>query len=107
MYWCDKCKIWEHEKCLADAIRKQYLKEYPSATGTNKARKPSAKNIVISISAKDQSGGVTADISKKRGGTQVSIKEEGDANVKTESQQQDVGSIVVPVKCLKCGNALT
>jgi hypothetical protein len=106
MYWCDKCEIWEHEKCLADAIRKQYLKEYLSTTGMNKAGKPSAKNIAITLSAKE-SGGVTADISRKRGGPRVSIKEKRDVKVQTESQQQEAGSTVVPVKCLKCSNDLT
>lgn len=109
MYWCDKCQIWEHEKCLADAIRKQYLKENPSVTGGKKSRKPKGKNIDIKISAKDESGRVTAYIGKKQTNQRVSgVSKEEDVKVKTESsEEQDTVSAVVPVRCLKCGNVLT
>jgi len=109
MYWCDKCQIWEHEKCLINAIRKQYLKENPPATGGKRPRQAKGKNIDITITAKDESGGIAAHIGKKQRRPRVSGgQDEEDVKVQTEaSQEQDTVNSVVPVRCLKCGNVLT
>jgi len=112
MYWCDKCQIWEHEKCLVNAIRKQYLKENPPATSGKRPRQSKGKNIEITISARDESGGVAAHIGKNRRRPRVSggpvTQEEDTVRVETESsQEQDTVNDVMPVRCLKCGNVLT
>jgi hypothetical protein len=112
MYWCDKCQIWEHEKCLTNAIRKQFLKENRPTTNAKRPRKTKGNNIEITISAKDESGGVTAYIGKKQRTQRVpgdqDVPGEEDVDVKSGSlQEEDAVSTVVPVRCLKCGNVLT
>jgi len=109
MFWCDKCKIWEHEKCLADAIRKDYLKSNPSSGNQKKPRKSLGKNIDITIATDDTTGEVTAYINDKdrkvkkesRGGTDERVKEEGSVKVDLSGDKSSIA-----VKCLKCGTQL-
>jgi hypothetical protein len=106
MFWCDKCKIWEHEKCLADAIRKDYLKSNPLPSTSKKARKSLGKHIDITIATDEATGEVTAYIDDK----EPNVKQElEDNSVKTEDKaQSDQGGLKtsIPVKCLKCGAQL-
>jgi hypothetical protein len=107
MFWCDKCKIWEHEKCLTDAIRKAYIKAHPPLTGGKRARKSFGKNIKITIATKPETGEVTATIDD---GDHKIKSEPGESasNVKPESHGQGTRAATkdLPVNCLKCESRL-
>jgi hypothetical protein len=102
MFWCDKCKIWEHEKCIADAIRKAYIKANPPASGGKKSRKSLTKTTQINIAAKPGTGEVTATIHDADG----KAKPESASDSKA-SGVEDGSSTEMPVNCLKCGSRLT
>lgn len=102
MFWCDKCKIWEHEKCLADVIRRNYLKSKPSTIVNKKSRKSLGKNIVVTIAANEVTGEVTAHINdndrKARTGSD-------DGSEQKVPDQEGIKTSVL-VTCLKCGAQL-
>jgi hypothetical protein len=99
MFWCEKCKIWEHEKCLADAIRRNYLKSNPLPSVSKKSRKSLGKNIFIAIATNEVSGEVTAHIDDKDRKTGTGSDD--------DSEQKEPGiKTSVLVKCLKCGAQL-
>ena len=109
MFWCDKCKIWEHEKCLADAIRRDYLKSNPLPNTGKKVRKSLGKHIDISIATNEATGEVTAYIDDKDRKVKQELEDGSDTNVKTEDEaksDQDGFKTSIPVKCLKCGAQL-
>jgi hypothetical protein len=112
MFWCEKCKIWEHEKCLADAIRKEYVKTKLSASSTaKKLRKSLGKNINITIAASSETEEVTATIEDKDqrhksesvDGSGFNLKSEFDD---TKDSLENGDKVRIPVKCLKCGSQL-
>ena len=111
MYWCDKCKIWELEKCLIDAIKKDYVKSNLSSVGGKRGRKSFGKNIDITIATNESTGEVTAYIDDKdqkvkpedEDGTELSINDE--QKVKVETGEPGLKTSI-PVKCLKCGAQL-
>ena len=54
MFWCDNCEIWEHEKCLADAI---YAQSTPRADPHKKSQKSDIQIFVDQgevMAARDQ-----------------------------------------------------
>jgi hypothetical protein len=102
MFWCDKCKIWEHEKCLTDAIRKNYLKSKPSPSVSKKPRKSLGKNISITIAANEVTGEVTAHIDDK----DLKARTGSDDDSEQKGPDQDSIETSVLVKCLKCGTQL-
>ena len=106
MFWCDKCKIWEHEKCLTDAIRRDYLKSSPLPSAGKKVRKSLGKHVDINIATNEATGEVTAYIVDK----DRKIKQElQDGSVKADEEtksDQDGFKTSIPVKCLKCGAQL-
>ena len=109
MFWCDKCKIWEHEKCLIDAIKKDYIKSTLSSVGGKKGRKSFGKNIDITIAANESTGEVTAYIDDK----DQKVKSEGEDGTEPNDEQKvkvktaEAGlKTSIPVKCLKCGAQL-
>jgi len=112
MFLCDRCKIWEHEKCLADAIRKDYLKTKSSSGSTGKKpRKSLGKHIDISISTNETTGEVTAYIDDKDGKVKQESQDGMDQKVKAEDKvqdepEQDSPKTTISVKCLKCGAQL-
>lgn len=65
MYWCNDCQIWQHEQCLVNFIRKEFLNLNPSIITWQKSHKALGMNIEISIFVNKESGGVNAHISKK------------------------------------------
>jgi hypothetical protein len=109
MFWCDKCKIWEHEKCLVDAIKKEYVKSNLGSVGGKKGRKSFGKAIGITIATNESTGEVTAYIDDKDrkvksevdDGTQSSANE-----TKVKTEEEDGLKTSIPVKCLKCGAQL-
>lgn len=107
MFWCDKCKIWEHEKCLVDAIKKEYVKSMGSVGG-KKGRKSFGKTIDITIATDESTGEVTAYIDDK----DRKVKTEGEdgtrsgANEKVKTEDEEGLKTSIPVKCLKCGAQL-
>ena len=106
MFWCDKCKIWEHEKCLADAIRREYLKSKPTSTPTGKKiRKSLGKNINIVIAASEGTGEVTAYIDDADRKANPDPENSVDQKLETGANENGVKNII-PVKCLKCGSQL-
>ena len=109
MFWCDKCKVWEHEKCLADAIRKDYLKSSPLPTTGKKVRKSLGKHVDIAIATNEATGEVTAYIDEKDRKVKQELEDGSDTKVKTGDKAQsgqDGFKISIPVKCLKCGAQL-
>ena len=112
MFWCERCKVWEHEKCLADAIRKDYLKSKSSGGSTvKKPRKSLGKHIDISISANETTGEVTAYIDDKDREVNQESQDGTDQEVRIEDRvkdepEQDNQKTTVSVKCLKCGAQL-
>jgi hypothetical protein len=106
MFWCDKCKIWEHESCISKAIKKEYIESnLPStATGPN-SRKSFGKGLSIRIVTNESTGEVTASIDRQS----PKLKQETDApsepKIKSEPDQNGNKTSVL-VKCLKCGSAL-
>lgn len=110
MFWCDRCKIWEHEKCLADAIRKDYLKLKPAAGTGKKPLKSLGKRIDITIAANEATGEVTAYIGEKGRKVKEESQDGIDQKVKTvdnmKNEDQDGVKTTIPVKCLKCGAQL-
>jgi hypothetical protein len=112
MFWCDKCKIWEHEKCLADAIRKEYLKSRLASTlASKKPRKSLGKSIIISIATNQATGEVVATIDDKDrknksesvDGAESTIKVEEDGQFKQTANGEKIS---MTAKCLKCGTLL-
>ena len=109
MFWCDNCKVWEHEKCLADAIRKDYLKSNPLPSTGKKARKSLGKHIDITIATNEATGEVTACINDKERQVNQEYEDGSDTKVETEDKtksDQDGVKTSIPVKCLKCGTQL-
>jgi hypothetical protein len=111
MFWCDKCRIWEHEKCLTDSIRKDYIKS-KLGSASKKGRKSSGKSIYITISADDTTGEVTAyiDDKERKVKPETAAENETAANVSDErvnvEPDEDGVKTSIPVKCLKCGAQL-
>ena len=103
MFWCDKCKIWEHEKCLADAIKKDYIKSRPSG---QKNRKSLGKRMDITIATNEANGEVTAYVEDKDRKIEQENKHTGGSNVVNTTSHQVHFKTTVPVKCLKCGTQL-
>jgi hypothetical protein len=112
MFWCDKCKIWEHEKCLADAIRKEYVKSKLTAASTpKKPRKSLGKNIHITIAASSETELVTATVDDKDQKLKSESVDGSEPNVKSEfddtkDSMENGDKFRIPVKCLKCGSQL-
>jgi hypothetical protein len=109
MFWCDKCKIWEHEKCLADDIRKSYIRSNPPPAG-KKPRRSLTKTIKINIAAKPGTTEVTATIHDlERSAKPRSTVGVDGSSMKQERDQStdDGGTTELPVNCLKCGTKLT
>lgn len=106
MFWCDKCKIWEHEKCLADAIRKEYLKSKPTLTPAGKkARKSLGKSISITIEASEDTGEVTAYVNDTDRKASQELEDGIDQKVKADTERNG-SKTVISVKCLRCGSQL-
>ena len=95
MFWCDKCKLWEHEKCLAAAIRKN-LSKSSAAMNPAKFRRSSAN---ITIATDPATGEVTAIIKGKSQAVKSEPTDRSDAGIKSENEEH----VTIPVKCLKCG----
>jgi hypothetical protein len=112
MFWCDKCKIWEHEKCLADAIRKEFIKtKLAAGSATKKPRKSLGKNINITIAASSGTEEVTATIEDKDQKHKSESVDGSESNLKSESDDkkdpmENGDKVRIAVKCLKCGNQL-
>ena len=110
MFWCDKCKIWEHEKCLADAIRRDYIKSNWASAAGKMTHKSFGKTYSIDIRASDATGEVTAYIRSKRRNVKTEF-DKGNGQVKTDETSDidtDESGIKasILVKCLKCGAQL-
>ena len=110
MFWCDRCKIWEHEKCLTDSIRKEYLKtKLTPASKTKRSRKSLGKNINVTFAASSDTEEVTATIDDKDqkhrsvDGSEVNIKQEDDDK---KDPVENGDKVRIAVKCLKCGSQL-
>lgn len=112
MFWCDKCKIWEHEKCLADAIRKEYIKTKLAAiTSTKKPRKSLGKTVNITIAASSDTEEVTATIEERDPKHKSDSVDGSELNIKSETDDkgdpiENGDKVRIAVKCLKCGNQL-
>jgi len=107
MFWCDKCKIWEHEKCLIDAIKKEYIKSHSGSIGAKKGRKSFGRAIGITISADESTGEVTAYIDDKERKVKTGAEEGAQSSAnETKVKTEDGLKTSVPVKCLKCGTQL-
>jgi hypothetical protein len=112
MFWCDKCKIWEHEKCLADAIRKEYLKsKLASSPASKKPRKSLGKSINISIATNQATGEVVATIDDKDRKVKSESVDGDESKVKVEEDGQfkqtaNGEKVTMTAKCLKCGTLL-
>lgn len=112
MFWCDKCKIWEHEKCLADAIRKEYVKTKLTTSSTaKKPRKSLGKNIHITIAASSETEEVTATVDNKNQKHKSESVDDSESKLKSEFDDtkdsiENGDKVRIPVKCLKCGSQL-
>jgi len=112
MFWCDKCKLWEHEKCLADAIKKEYIKSKLAAiSATKKPRKSLGRNINITIAASSETEEVTATIEDKDRKHKSESVDGSAPNIKAEDNDEKDSTehgdkVRVAVKCLNCGTQL-
>lgn len=110
MFWCEKCKIWEHEKCLTDAIRKEYLKsKLASPAASKKPRKSLGKSIIISIATNQTTGEVVATIDDKDRKVKSESEDGADSNVKNDDGFKSSANgeqLTMTAKCLKCGTLL-
>lgn len=110
MFWCEKCKIWEHEKCLADAIRKEYLKSKSApTTPSKKPRKSLGKSINISIATNQTTGEVVATIDDKDRKAKAESVDGADSHDKNEDGFKPTANgekLTMTAKCLKCGTLL-
>jgi len=102
MFWCEKCRIWEHEKCLAKAIRKEYLENHPPETGKERVLN---RNPKITFSTNTKTGEVLATIGAAK--TKVSPEKRSARGKKDMDDDITVGDNVVPVTCLKCKTQLS
>jgi hypothetical protein len=89
MFWCDNCKMWQHEQCLVDSIKLDDIKS------PKKTKRAVGKDVRIATN--DATGEVTAYIRKDPRGRQ---KSEDMSDIDSEN------SIAILVKCLKCGAQL-
>ena len=108
MFWCDKCKIWEHEKCLVDAIKKDYMKSNQGSTGSKKGRRSFGKSIDIKIATNESTGEVTAYLDDKDRKVKDENQRETEPTVNDKQKADQTGlKTSISVKCLKCGSQLT
>lgn len=105
MFWCDKCKIWEHEKCLVTAIKKEYINSSQPTSADGKPRHSSGRKLNVTISTDEVTGAVTAYIKDNDRKGQGETAADGDTKAKTETGGSD-GKMAIAVKCLKCGSSL-
>lgn len=100
MFWCDKCKIWEHEKCLFNAIKKEYLELKPTLTPTVENVRTLLRKINITIKVREDNGEVTAYVknSDQKARQEISAT---DQQEQTNWNENEVKT-VMPVKCLIC-----
>ena len=106
MFWCEKCRIWQHEKCLAKAVKKD-LGRIPATSDdgpSRKARKQNPKNLDISITANPATGEVNATVTERK--SDVRFHQIHSCDIVTAEQPDQAGPTVTPVKCLKCGTQL-
>ena len=107
MFWCDKCELWEHEKCLAKAVQTDYLKSNVSS-GFSKIPHKSL-NKSINIITNDTTEEITAYIKHKGHTAKQASEEDVEKSLKLENdimvEPRDNESSVI-VKCLKCGAQL-
>jgi hypothetical protein len=92
MFWCDRCKIWEHEACIVDDIRKQYI-ESPKVAAA-------AKNYSESIK-----------IINKENGEVMAIVHDGGLGRLTDDVElgpvdENAAKVEMAVNCLKCRTQL-
>jgi len=106
MFWCDKCKLWEHEKCLVNGIKKQLGKILSAATDSGLDGRLNAKNVNITLAADSSTGEVTANIAEKHVAVKAEPVKSEVVDTKVEDNLRSDANINVPVKCLKCGAPL-
>jgi hypothetical protein len=105
MFWCEKCKIWEHEKCLVNGIKKELAKILTATTGGGVRENLTSKSACITLAADALTGEVMASITEKRGGLKSEPINGKTKNIKSADMAKKA-AIVVSVKCLKCGSQL-
>src|SRR5438046_4645920 len=102
MFWCDKCKIWEHKTCLINAIRKEYIQMKSSKVGTN-YWKSWHNNIRVELFTIKETGNVVANIHDD------GLKINGEKTEHDLGFEGNVHGLVttIAVKCLKCETSLS
>jgi hypothetical protein len=87
MFWCGDCRLWQHENCLAKAIKENLAK-------SGNPFKPQKTHMRILA---DENTAIKAYIMP---GTKAQASEP------RSKINKDLAQMVIPVKCLRCNSQL-